>query len=1188
MAWKKNKKAAEEEVTSSADPNPENNEAIFGNLWGGDDQSNSAPAEDQPASEESNEEEFQLPDDGSIQIAYDAEGNGYYISYDQETDQYFDPYSGDVYDINSMYDAEGNPFKFFATAEVPEEGTSNETASSEPSYEDSSVETQTPAQDSNVDSSAANDNSTLPASEPENLEPSVESQIPEQTPENLVASESQTEANVLGNTPETISEPENKEEQPIAESSGVPQSHDEASNLENTPKPISESPINEQPLVTESNEASQAQVLSDANLSEPSTLSSKEPYQESSEFSLNSTSAPVEVQPLVNETNELSINSADNFNVNQTPVSEPVSSVQFENKVETPLGIIAQPISQSQMPIENSFVSEPLPVNLNQNIQPQINQTLTDSNQSQIYQPQPPVADLVSETTIPEVAIQSTVTQEITEPVYDNYEAAPLPSSFVPQNNAQAQENVSDYAPVSPAATISYQQPPAANNIFIPAPQPVSFSEKVLAPLPTFQETSSNFVVENNFAPVSEIFKPNSSFSVVENSADANIFANKANTSNLQYQTDLNTNVNVREEPTTEIFLDSINDEISQITNEPKADYTHPLPISAVLNPPLSFEQNAKEENENKIHYIAYETPKVKNSFWSKYVGNEKYGHLDESGKWVWDGYFYDNEEFVPNKSANDELQNSSIVNESNQVYDEQNADEEQEFKLDAMSSSDEDDEEIIPVSGSESSDSIKTYVNSEYGSDIKILSDEQATKLISEDTSDDLDDDFESINVTEHEHVQLIDQDSKQDKEDEITVEEILPQKTSTPEQKVASQEYKVIEELKEKEPVVVEQTVVADLEETLPKANNLSTFEEPTNELEQLTSEIVSGDQTDISEDSLFKTEKYDEEVKKSFASTLDFLVKSKQEANTVYKKISKELRNEIESLTKNIEKLKAEFKDNEGHIRSQKSEIMRSLSSDFNPGNNYTSGRDFDNLQHAQDYNKHLLQTIKDNETRLVVLVSNQKQLKVVYENRIIKINSDINKMQKIINNVNSANYNINLLTANQSLINDNNNYQNQVNSFLPTPMNNYLTNPANSLVPFENTVGIYNPGNDLLFDNNNISNILNDYQQRPLLSPTGLIQNEGPFNLSDSIFNKKSLDFDNNFSDPLAPLSYPSLGEYKSNYFDDDFETLVPDRTSSLDDILGGNSSFITGTDELFNDDYDTKVSFTDDLENILSK
>lgn len=1178
MAWKKNKKAAEEEVTSSADPNPENNEAIFGNLWDSG-QNNDAPAEDESASEESNEEEFQLPDDGSIQIAYDADGNGYYISYDQETDQYFDPYSGDVYDINSMYDAEGNPFKFFATEEIPEEA-STETPASEPLYEDSSTESSIPAaQDLSTDDSAVNDNVTT-VSESEQSDSSNET--PQISEPNFDSSESaepqietlqpQSESNNLENIPETVSKLPNKEES-IAQSVETSQPQTEASNLENIPETIVES-ANEEPLVTESNQTSQAQVLQDDNLSEETTLSNQEP----SEFSLNSApeaptpvSAEAEIKPLTAQaTNEPIINSLDNFNV--APVADNVKA-----------------ISQNESPIENNVLPESLPVNLNQNFESQINQPMADSNQSQISQIQTPIDNLSNELTVPEVAIQSIPTQEITEPVYDSYEeTASAKSNFV-SPNFQAQNNLSAYTPVSSATVNNYQQP-AANNIFIPSPQPISFGEQVLTPLHFVNQPSSNFAVENNFAPTPETFKPNSSFSVVESSTDANIFANKANSFNLNPQNDLNVNVNVREEPTTEIFLDSINDEISQITNEPKADYTHPLPISAVLNPPLSFEQDVKEENaENKIHYIAYETPKVKNSFWSKYVGNEKYGHLDDSGKWVWDGYFYDNEEFVSNKSADDEIQTLLTANESNQGYNQQSADEDNEFKFDPISSSDEDDEEIIPVSGgSESSDSVKTYANSEYGSDIKILSDEQATKLISEDSSDSLDDDFESINVTENENVELINQDSKQNKEDEITVEEILPQKTLFPEQKIVSQEYEVIEEMKEKEPVVVEQSVAVNLEESLPKANNLSTFEEPTNELEQLTSEIVSGDQTDISEDSLFKTEKYDEEVKKSFASTLDFLVKSKQEANTVYKKISKELRIEIENLSKNIEKLKIEFKDNEGRIRSQKSEIMRTLSSDFNPGNNYTSGRDFDNLQHAQDYNKHLLQTIKDNETRLVVLVSNQKQLKVVFENRIIKINSDINKMQKIINNVNSTNYNINLLTANQSLINDNNNYQNQVNSFLPTPMNNYLTNPANSLVPFENTVGIYNPGNDLLFDNNNISNILNDYQQRPLLSPTGLIQNEGPFNLSDSIFNKKSLDFDNNFSDPLAPLSYPSLGEYKSNYFDDDFETLVPDRTSSLDDLLGGNSSFITGTDELFNDDYDTKVSFTDDLENILSK
>lgn len=1145
MAWKKNKKAAEEEVTSTADPNPENNEAIFGNLWNNE-ENNEEPVEEQSAPEESSDEEFQLPDDGSIQIAYDADGNGYYISYDQETDQYFDPYSGDVYDINSMYDAEGNPFKFFATEELPEESSSEspaeEAPASEPLYEDSSIESSTPAEDLSASNDAASDNVVNSIDEK-----SSTSESPQTSDQSSTVSQTETPPQ---DQLQTEVEPQeiNSESQPSVSSF-------ESDNLP---------PVKEDLQVSQSPEE---EITPDNNLSEQTTL----PGQQPSEFSLNSN--PSEPNLSSDKPTELSSNYDNSFNVNEKPLSESLSSSnEFEIKTETPSEDSIKAAPKTELAIDNNFKQDSLP-NLTPKSELQSEQPLPSVNVNPV-----PEVQTSSDFLTPQVTVQSEITQEITEPVYDSYESNSYQSNFASpsiQSN-QTQQNIPSNNIISPVVTDNYQQPTPANNIFIPSPQPAAFNEQVLSSLPSVQQSYSNFI------PTPEVSKPNSSFSVVENSAADNIFANKLNsTSSTQTQQDLN--IDVREEPTTEIFLDSVNEEISQITNEPKTDYSHPLPISAVLNPPLSFEQNSKEENEsNKIHYIAYETPKVKNSFWSKYVGNEKYGHLDESGKWVWDGYFYDNEEFVPNKADDNEAAEAlSAINES--IQDDDDFNYEEEFKLDTISSDEDDNEEIIPVSCSESSDTVKTYTNSEYDSDIKILSDEQATKLISDSSLDN-----DSINVIEHDQVELISEDSKNSKEafeltkdEQITVEEILPQKTSMPDKDIASQNYKVIEE--EKEIEVVEEDLASNLEEPLPKPNNLSTFKEPTNELEQLTSEIVSGDQTEISEDSLFKTDKYDEEVKKSFASTLDFLVKSKQEANTVYKKISKELRSEIESLTKNIEKLKIEFKDNEGRIRSQKSEIMRSLSNDFNPGNNYTSGRDFDNLQHAQDYNKHLLQTIKDNETRLVVLISNQKQLKVVYENRIIKINSDINKMQKIISNVNSSNYNINLLGNNQSIINDNNNYQNQVNSFLPTPMNNYLTNPGNSLVPFENTVGIYNSGNDLLFDNDNISNILNDYQERPLLSSTGLIQNQSPFNLSDSIFNKKPFDFDSNFSDSLN-----SLDGYKSNYFDDDFETLVPDRTSSLDDLLGSSNKFITGTDELFDDNYDTKVSFTDDLENILSK
>ncbi len=88
---KKKKKADSQEI---AEQNPE---AVFGDL--NLDPSNSGSGE--------------LPDDGSVKVAYDADGNGYYVSYNEAEDSYFDPYSGEAIDISEMYDAEGNPFSFF-------------------------------------------------------------------------------------------------------------------------------------------------------------------------------------------------------------------------------------------------------------------------------------------------------------------------------------------------------------------------------------------------------------------------------------------------------------------------------------------------------------------------------------------------------------------------------------------------------------------------------------------------------------------------------------------------------------------------------------------------------------------------------------------------------------------------------------------------------------------------------------------------------------------------------------------------------------------------------------------------------------------------------------------------------------------------------------------------------------------
>lgn len=106
---KNKKKNHFEDIETTNGINEEESEAIFGNLYDGAD-------EVLPASLAY--ENGQLPEDGSIQVAFDAEDNAYYISYDPENEIFIEPYEKYELDASALYDAEGNPFDFFANYHV--------------------------------------------------------------------------------------------------------------------------------------------------------------------------------------------------------------------------------------------------------------------------------------------------------------------------------------------------------------------------------------------------------------------------------------------------------------------------------------------------------------------------------------------------------------------------------------------------------------------------------------------------------------------------------------------------------------------------------------------------------------------------------------------------------------------------------------------------------------------------------------------------------------------------------------------------------------------------------------------------------------------------------------------------------------------------------------------------------------
>ncbi len=269
-------------------------------------------------------------------------------------------------------------------------------------------------------------------------------------------------------------------------------------------------------------------------------------------------------------------------------------------------------------------------------------------------------------------------------------------------------------------------------------------------------------------------------------------------------------------------------------------------------------------------------------------------------------------------------------------------------------------------------------------------------------------------------------------------------------------------------------------------------------------LTSELLAGQNpVDFTENDLFDSENYDETIKLSISKMYDFLGKSRQKSASTYKRISQDLKYEINSLLRNSEKLRLEFKENEQQIARKKNELMRALAD----GSRIANGKDLDNLQHLQDYNNHLVYTIKENDQRLRVLQTNLSNVQNCYEKRMFRIQNDFLKIQRLVANLSPSHRSMNLLESSfNSLRRAQDHYQNMLNNY--------------DLVGFDS---LSSSGKDL------IPSSFGRYGRR-----------RNMFDTSDF-----GTDFD----------SYDDFGGSRtSELFSDRFESLKPDRTSDLDSLL----------------------------------
>ncbi|ALA38067.1 terminal organelle protein HMW1 [Mycoplasmoides pneumoniae] len=105
-------KKSKEAVFEDKDYTEENPEQIFGNLYDGK----------------------LTVQDGKVKIAYDGDGNGYYIAFNSETGVYYDPYGDTEYDISVLFDANGNPFVFADAPTVEVLAGEQEQTEAEPDY----------------------------------------------------------------------------------------------------------------------------------------------------------------------------------------------------------------------------------------------------------------------------------------------------------------------------------------------------------------------------------------------------------------------------------------------------------------------------------------------------------------------------------------------------------------------------------------------------------------------------------------------------------------------------------------------------------------------------------------------------------------------------------------------------------------------------------------------------------------------------------------------------------------------------------------------------------------------------------------------------------------------------------------------------------------------------------------------
>ena len=1057
--------------------NVENPEEIFGDIG-------------LDSSTENNQE---LPSDGSIKIAYDADGNGYYVSYDLDNDRYYDPYSDETYDVSLLYDENGNAFSF-SSGEYWEQFVGVDGYG----YYDANNEWQW--------TGYFDDNNEWHSLNEEPLETTNDnSDHQEGTPTEVL------QENVAQN--ESINYDNQQEEPQVTTDSEV------VTTANDNDQPTSEAPLYE------------------AQPSNVETIDENNNYVQQEQVNYD--------QPVVEE-----------LVAQETPnIDNQVVAVEEQQVIEQP--------NYDQQPTYEEPLYEAQPSNV---------ETIDENNsyvqQEQVsYDQQPIVEELVAQET-PNIENQVVTAQEeqqvVEQPNYEAplYEAQPSNVETLDEsNNYVQQEQVSYDQPVA-EELVAQETPNIDNQVVADQEQQVVEQPNYEAPLyevrsianePTYEvQAIAQDIVET---PVIQE-KVNDSQSIVSELSDNEVNSEFLRTESIAEEIVAQKTIDNNQVTISEPFVSVQNEYVSPalVQQESCINEQCKEPTINVIASNLNTPQPTIVENVSINTTPSLKTPEI----------------VKERDLEI--GIQYTTEVLlsIPKDDIKDDISNELEKKEVVNIKEKQLGSTMHEKK-----------QVDIPVCNLNQS-SEKLVENSlPSSSDFNTIDNESFKPVIVPDLI------IKSNNVSSHENLvtmKTINQEIPKRNLDDTTQFEYIPIDNQFVNKVVNLDDCKEddlinneveLEEMKEQFTIPDEllfardsscKTNAKSLDETkedyeimtnkmnidlpLPDTDNsfdtdyvpqtmMSEKEIPKSSLllnddygrefnneQDISISILAGNEpVDLSDEDLFGIRHYDETMKLSLSKIFDFLTKSHQKSTSTYKRISHDLKREIINVIRILEKSKNEYRENEKQITMKRNELIRALSlPSTNQYQKSTNGREFDKLQNLEDYNKHLLATIHDNEQRLRVLQENLSNLRHHYEKGVMRINNDVSRMQRLVASLSSSSQNnIHLLESNLNSLRENDSrYQNIFNEFDRIGYDS-LKSSGSDLIP----KGLYSKS----FGNNSL---LDD------------------FNSNSTLYNPtSSLDFDSSFSDDLFKRS----SKYNtSNWFDNDFESLKPDRTSDLTNLL----------------------------------